>query len=290
MAAAWTCDEALFVGGYERSEPGAFRVSPDAVAYDPEQDCWRVLPRPPFAPRAGAVAVPTGTEVVVAGGYPAVRSDDIGAFSDAVAYHPGTERWRAVPGLPDGDEVDRPNMRSEPLEVLWAGDRLMAWRPWTSTTTTRVPGGGRRVAGRAGIDRYELAGGGDRWTLMADRDPPRGVRTPIWTGTEVLVPPTAPFGGGSGPILWVVHGARYDPATGRWRPVAPARADHGNAYAWTGAALVRWGSDVTVWDADTDVWSVVPVTPSDTHRDSVVVWTGDELLLVNARELYRLGG
>jgi hypothetical protein len=43
-----------------------------------------------------------------------------------------------------------------------------------------------------------------------------------------------------------------------------------------------------VWDADSDVWTVVPGTPPDTHHESVVIWTGEELLLVNARELYRL--
>jgi hypothetical protein len=69
---------------------------------------WRELPTPPLSPRADALSVWTGTEVLVLGGDPrpcppnadscAVR----GALRDGAAYDPTTDTWHRIAPAPDG--------------------------------------------------------------------------------------------------------------------------------------------------------------------------------------------
>jgi hypothetical protein len=289
VAAVWTGNEAVFFGGYENTPPGVFKVTSAAVAYDPSGDSWRVLPPAPLAARAGAAAVWTGAEVVVTGGYPAVRTETVGPFSDTAACHPGTDTWRLLPAVPERDCPPGSELAYWPLELVWTGDRLMAWRPWEISTTTDHPRG-RSVSGRYGIDRFEFTAGADTWVVAADDDPPRGVGGPLWTGSEVIVPPTAPFRSRSGPSPSRLWGARLDVAAHRWRPIATAPPGSAGASVWTGAALVSWGDTIAAWDPDADAWAVAAPFRTGRHDDSVAVWTGTEVLLVNARELYRLGG
>lgn len=285
VAAGWTGAEAIFFGGYENTPPGEFKVTSAAVAYDPRRNTWRVLPVGPLSPRAGAVAVWTGVELVVAGGYPAVRTDTFGVFSDAAAYQPGADTWRVLPTLPDRACPEGADLAYWPLELVYAGDRLIAWRPWQISTTTHDPRG-RSVSSRHDIDRFELTAGADRWALTVDQDPPRGVRWPIWTGSEVVVPATPPFrGSGSGPAQFGLRGARLDVGARRWQPIA---AGGTGPAAWTGAALVSWTDGVSVWDPDSDTWAVCGAPVGRPDSDSVAVWTGGQVLLVNARQLYRL--
>lgn len=87
-AAVWTGSRLLVTGGVtmrgnERTAP------PRGQAYDPTTDRWSALPISPLRARYSQVAVWTGSQLLVWGGYPARDSDyRLPAFADGAAYTP----------------------------------------------------------------------------------------------------------------------------------------------------------------------------------------------------------
>jgi hypothetical protein len=92
------------------------------------------------------------------------------------------------------------------------------------------------------------------WTgISADNGPsPRYDHTAVWTGTEMLVWGGQSYrsrtsAGGTGDILeYCVRndGARFDPATNRWRPLSGMQAPSVRleyASTWTGREFIIWG-------------------------------------------------
>ena len=55
---------------------------------EPAGNRWSALPRSPLRGRAGHVAVWTGTQMLIWGGYPARRTDPEKPFTDGAAYSP----------------------------------------------------------------------------------------------------------------------------------------------------------------------------------------------------------
>lgn len=66
----------------------------DGLAYDPEEDSWRVLPELPLEPREFPVTVWTGTELVVWGGAVLGAADPPRPLDDGAAYTPEDARRR----------------------------------------------------------------------------------------------------------------------------------------------------------------------------------------------------
>lgn len=115
----------------------------------------------------------------------------------------------------------------------------------------------------------------------------------VWTGREVIV-----WGGatraGNAPIYFD-DGAAYDPASDRWRTLAPSRlsprADH--VAAWTGTEMLVWGgnpgnptpygknefTDGALYNPVTERWRPMATFPLHGRFAAAVVWTG-ELLVV----------
>jgi hypothetical protein len=96
--AFWTGREMILIG----SENGSGLAAPSrivALALDPEARSWRTLPEPPIGPRSHMLAAWTGTELVIGGG---IRPDGqrTADRTDAVAWDPATDRWRALPDAP----------------------------------------------------------------------------------------------------------------------------------------------------------------------------------------------
>ena len=88
-ARAWTGSRVMFWGGGTTDSPGDVppaTVMPGGAAYDPVADRWEPLPAAPLAPRARAVAVWTGRELIVWGGEAA--HDHRAQFEDGAAYTP----------------------------------------------------------------------------------------------------------------------------------------------------------------------------------------------------------
>ena len=112
----------------------------------------------------------------------------------------------------------------------------------------------------------------------------------VWTGNEVVVAV-----GRVGPeTVWTEWHA-FDPATGRWRGLAPS-PDAAGHLAWTGdLVLVVGGRDAAAYDPAADCWLEMPPVPlpelpenamtarADEWAVPSVHWTGEELLAVVGR-------
>ena len=127
-------------------------------------------------------------------------------------------------------------MAQPPVEIassavgVWTGSRLVVW-------------GGARPP-QAGV----LATGAvydpmtDRWTPMSTEGAPRARtgHSAIWTGQEVVI-----WGGFNGYVReFYSDGARYDPATDRWRPMSSTDAPAARLVheaIWTGREMIRVG-------------------------------------------------
>ena len=127
----------------------------------------------------------------------------------------------------------------------------------------------------------------DGWRTIADvpiegRAHPAGV----WTGEEVLL-----FGGQSldGRTSYD-DGARYDPDSDSWEPMAdgPAAGRY-TVVAWTGSELLLWGQVAgpledlgaagTAYDPVEDRWRPLPDAPIPSQPYAAGVWTGEELVV-----------
>lgn len=85
-------------------------------------------------------------------------------------------------------------------------------------------------------------------------------------------------------------GARYDPTSDSWRPMAesPMPPDPGSVMVstvgvWTGEELVVWGGpgpDAAAYDPDTDTWRTLDPGPLSARMGASAVWTGDEVVVL----------
>ncbi len=193
------------------------------------RDQWRSLPPSPLGPRANVVAVWTGDDVLVWGGYRGDAAAPLALQSGAV-YNPTTNSWKRIAD----------NQWAHPGAVgVWADDRLFilaknggalydpahnAWHDiallpndtgggflaaaWSGTTLFGVVA--ERESGMIAVARYDNRH--DAWSIgkplrvlvQSDRN---DVST-VWTGTELVV-------SDGGRSVWA-----YDPTTDAWRALA----------------------------------------------------------------------
>ena len=136
-------------------------------------------------------------------------------------YDPGTDTWTAM------STIDAPSARRLNA-AAWTGAEMIIWGGESTSGITLNTGG-----------RYDPMT--DTWTPMStvNAPSPRRDMAYVWTGTEFIV-----WGGiealSGGPIL--TDGARYDPATDTWTPMADgdARGDTELVAAWTGTEMIVW--------------------------------------------------
>ena len=228
---------------------------------------WRELPTPPLSPRAGALAVWTGREVIFVGGEskpcpPLITCDDplgprraarvYGDAADGAAFDLSAGRWRRLASVPT---------RVHLMSAWYARGRVLVedqrGRWWS----------------------YDVAG--DAWTRFRPRwDGRSGVST---AGGLVYGLSTYRYGRPGG------HVVTYDPATGTWAryPVDRVRPRiEGYPLATTeGPVLVGSYASraayhhlpstmvVDVWTGH--AWRRLPLTP---QLDRSPVWTGRRLV------------
>jgi hypothetical protein len=107
-----------------------------------------------------------------------------------------------------------------------------------------------------------------------------------WTGQELLE--IGGWGGKAGPG----EGAAFDPADGRWRPIAPAPVPAGAlaASAWTGSRLFVFGGQLPykttlepaagLYDPASDTWAITATAPFGKGlRQPAAVWTGRQVVV-----------
>jgi len=270
------------------------------------------------AVRFGHVAVWTGSEMIVWGGYNGVYLNTGGR------YNPSTDSWTA-----NSTGSNAPTARAAQTAV-WTGSEMIVWGgfdgsawlntgrrynpgtdSWTATTTTNAPTG--RTVHTAVWTGSEMIvwGGGystgsnftylntggrynpgtDSWTATSTANAPaaRAYHTAVWTSSEMIV-----WGGCSGnPSCTNVlnTGQRYNPSTNSWTATsttnAPA-ARAGHTGAWTGSEMIVWGGfngmiDVSSdarYDPTTDTWTATStISTVDARELHTAVWTGSEMIV-----------
>jgi hypothetical protein len=108
--AVWTGSAMIVWGGGSYPNPSLVSAMlSDGAAYDPSADAWRPIRSAPEA-LLGAVAVWTGTEMLVWGGY----------TNHGYRYNPATDTWAAM------TTAGAPSPRT-PTGAVWTGDSFLVW-------------------------------------------------------------------------------------------------------------------------------------------------------------------
>lgn len=251
-----------FLGGAVPRQTPLYRLPELGTVCEP--DSWRPMPALPHASR-DVESVWTGSEMIVFGG--------ASAFSRGGRYDPAIDTW--YPISIEGE----PGQRRDHT-VVWTGTEMIVWGGWGFETTTNVLGDGAR---------YEPIH--DRWTPVSatGAPPPRTLHTAVWTGGEMIV-----WAGCSHFQCFSTlgDGARYDPQTDSWSPVAAldapeARGEH--VAVWTGQEMIVWGGgdffggvldSGGIYDPAADEWRATMANGAPQARNKhTAVWSGAEMVV-----------
>jgi N-acetylneuraminic acid mutarotase len=255
LSGVWTGKQLLVYGVAGVAPDGNFlKAAAVAEAYDPAARTWRRLPDPPGQPDSFIrhSAVWTGSKMLV-----------LGPFS-TLSFDPASNRWRRLP-------------RGHGGFAVWTGSELIAW------------GGG--CCGDAFSDGVAYRPASNTWRKLP-ASPLAGSQSPVgaWTGRELIL-----LVGGLSPDgkPWparLARAAAYDPATNRWRRIAPPPAPrYGATAAWDGREVVlvggRGGPSARTlqrvgfaYDPRTNRWRRLAPMPSG-REQAAALWTGNRLLL-----------
>jgi hypothetical protein len=245
---------------------------------------WQALPAAQGARQAGLSdleAVRAGDRVLIVAG--ASHEQD---RMSGLEYSVGRGRWGALAKVPLHWRVDYSLVGAGGEAILWGG-----------TTNTGSLGDGALYAV-----------GERRWRRTAPAPlRPRASHTAVWTGSRMLVWGGAADGGGrrrwggnvgtDGPSTLLGDGASYDPATDRWRMLAPAPLDErqGHVAVWAGSRMLVWGGETidqpgftaggAAYDPASDSWKRIRRAPIRSSPDAQAFWTGEAMLVWSGRDL-----
>ena len=247
--AVWTGSEML-IFGFEQ----------DGGRYNPTTDSWTPISQvnQPSPFRNNAVAVWTGTEMIVWGGFE----------FDGGRYNPTTDSWTSIDTLAAPDSL--------PYSTgVWTGSEMIVW------------GGGD--------DPFEPFNEGARYNPVTDSwtslpffpQQDRIYHTGVWTGTEMIV-----FGGqaiffdefGEEIEEFLNTGARYNPTTDSWTSIFSPDFTTFAASTWTGTEMIIYGGDFNSWyaqsyDPNSDFFSPLPPNAIGDRTAHTLIWTGSEAIV-----------
>jgi hypothetical protein len=214
--AVWTGNSMIIWGG--TTNGGANVTVNDGAIYNGQTGVWTLIPSGGPSPRSSHVAVWTGTEMIVWGGY-----DNNGAgLGDGAIYNPANGTWRAM------STTGALSPRKHAMAV-WTGTKMLVW-------------GGANGAGTAfNGDGAYYDPANNTWTPLTQSTPPPARQ---WCSAD-----SAPannlmfiFGGHSGAALQL--GFSLDYTTGAWSQTnttgAPS-ARYGHTQTMTSQGMVIWG-------------------------------------------------
>lgn len=180
-----------------------------------------------------------------------------GANSQYGRYNPGTETWTVASGGPSVADS----------RAVWTGTRMLLWGPLLGYVFDPAAGtwANYSTAGQPGV-RYDY--------------------TAVWTGTELIV-----WGGRSADYSTEYgDGARYNPSTDTWQPIATAGAPsarYGHSAVWTGSEMIVWGggasgltrNDGARYNPSTNTWSAMSNAGAPVLAGHLGVWTGSKMVV-----------
>ena len=224
---------------------------------------WIQVEPAPIDARTNAVALWTGTEVLIWGG----RTDEV--LADGAAYNPATQTWRVL--------APSPLSARSNAAAAWTGSEMV-------------------VLGGLDDARREVSGGGaydpatDSWReLNGFAGATDFSSVAVWTGSEIIVV------GVSSPsdLNPESNTAAYVPATNTFEPLPPSphpRAATGRRAFVDGESMLVVQADeearamyVDRFDLERRIWVSGNHVPGiDPHNVGVqsVAWTGDELIFM----------
>jgi len=225
-ASVWTGEEAIFLNtGSIYKQPGTVR-SVRGVAFDPDHESWRGLPRAPLRIK-GSEALWTGAEVIVWGGGGRWSP----AAGNGVAYDPASDEWRKIARAP---------ISLDNVSLTWTGTEMIAFGSrldFRNRASTRV------AIGAA----YDPAT--DRWRRIADSKLSPQADTTARADGRVLAYDYSP------------EYQLYDPARDAWSPKRPMPLRFAECYpdsvAIPDGVIASFCGQVAVYDSATRRWSKV---------------------------------
>jgi hypothetical protein len=320
----WTGEELIVWGGEVQSDSDALNTG---AAFSPSTGTWRELPRAPILGRSGHAAVWTGNEMIVCCG----GADPSGSIA---AYNPANDSWRLLQAQSELEPVRYPG-------AVWTGDAMIVaggvftdaaqngalqydpvsdrWqgiRELSPVTIERSPDVGWTGSEMIVVPRDRTADPpaafdprSGTWRAFPQAPSALAIDHPsaVWTGQDLLLWGVSRGADASGTYRAV--GARLDPASGTWSPIADAPL--APIDWWNGTA----GSNSAVWDAshnrmivytgaiatgrtaatDTpvlayypaqDSWQVLPSLPTAYHHPTLTI--ADGRLIANLGSFYSL--
>ena len=258
---------------------------------------WRLLAREPVALPYGA-SVWTGSRLIVFGRRPLTKTTYNPSVSAAISLDPAANAWKTL--APPAQRGAAPGCCS----AVWTGQRLLvfganlsydprsnAWRPLRAS----IPAG---VVVWTGREAVGWGGGccGDAWSNGAAYNPatdttrrlPASPLAPsqgplgAWDGHELLLFVSGLSPDGKPYPAHLARAAAYNPATNRWRRIAPLPAAFSDRGVWTGRELVVIGAGATrrgafAYEPKANRWRRLTPLPSP-RPGATALWTGDRLV------------
>lgn len=221
--------------------------------------------------RFSGVTVWTGTEMLIWGGY-----NGAARLGDGARYNPVTDTWASIAS------TGAPSARLWHT-AIWTGTEMIVW--------------GGDPSGDSGINtgaRYNPLL--NTWNPVSTAGAPSGRRShsAVWTGSEMII-----WGGDNGGINAgnpKNDGARYNPVTDTWTPIATTAAPSVRTFhsaVWIGTEMIIWGGyqygnglaegqlgDGARYSLANDSWTPISDLSAPTARTmAAVVWSGSEMIV-----------
>jgi len=247
--AVWTGSEMVVWGGTQNTSPF---VTSTGGRYNPTTDSW-VPTTTAGAPSArdSHVAVWTGTEMIVLGGFPSLEGG---------RYNPQTDSWGAA-------IYGNSSLISYDSAAVWTGQEVVAF--------------GKQI-----VTRYNPSTNTFQTVSSTNQPTLRYLPGMVWTGTEVLV-----WGGFADSSTYFNTGGRYNPTTNTWQTITTGGSPSARRYhstIWTGSEMLVWGgrttdgslrfSDGCRYSPNSNEW--IPLrAPEISRAGHSTVWTGSEMLI-----------
>jgi hypothetical protein len=221
-AAAWTGEEVLVWGGWDRRGPVG-----DGAAYDPVDRSWRVLPDAPLGSRDPAASVWTGTELIVWGD--ASRSAKV---VDGAAYDPAANEWRTLPPAP---------FALNQASAVWTGHEMIVFGALLDGNNASATKHARGLA-------YDPEA--NSWRAIAPSPFSPQASSVVWTGVQMLA------------WDYELRAATYEPDSDTWSPAPDVPLGFSECYpqgARVGAFVLAYHcGSAALFDLEAREWRVVP--------------------------------
>ena len=258
---------------------------------------WRSVVREPVALPYGA-SIWTGSRLIVFGRRPLTKTTYNPSVNAAISFDPVANRWKTL--SPPAQSGVAPAC----CRTVWTGRRLLvfgadlaydprtgAWRPLhASVPEGTVAWTGREAIGWGGGCCGEARSNGAAYNPSTDstRTLPRSPLAPsqeplgAWDGHELLLFVSGRTPYGTPYPARLARAAAYNPATNRWRRIAPLPAAFSDRGAWTGRELIVVGAGAKrcgtfAYDPEANRWRQLARLTSS-RPAATVLWTGDRLV------------